>query len=151
MEDFEKELQAVVDEFTRKKGKVKQKQKEEKLASNQKMKTFQQLVRNVIHPIMLQCRDFIDKKGGVSKTESTGLAGIIFEIQSKASKRGVHMANITFSLDTFPSGKIKIVQKIEYQIVSEEYCEENQLTKDYVKSKLLEIVRKFYNESLRYV
>ena len=151
MEDFEKELQAVVDEFTRTKEKIKQKQKKEKLASDQKMKTFQQIVSNVIHPIMLECRDFISKKGEVSRIDSGGLADIIFEIQSKKLSKGVHMANITFSLDTFPSGKIKIVQKIEYQTVSEEFCEENLLTKDYVRGKLVEIVKKFYDECLKYV
>ena len=67
MEDFEKELQAVVDDFTTKKVKIKQKQKKEKLASDQKMKTFQQIVSNVIHPVILECRDFINKKGEVSK------------------------------------------------------------------------------------
>jgi hypothetical protein len=87
----------------------------------------------------------------VSRIDSTGLADIIFEIQSKTLQKGVHMVNITFSLDTFPSGRIKIVQKIEYQTVSEEYCEENQLTKDYVRSKLVEIVKKFYDECLKYV
>jgi hypothetical protein len=151
MEDFEKELQAVVDEFTRKKGETKQKQEKEKLASDQKRQTFQQIVSNVIHPIMLECRDFINKKGEVSRIDSGGLADIIFEIQSKTLSKGVHMANITFSLDTFPSGRIKIVQKIEYQTVSEEYCEENQLTKEYVRSKLVEIVKKFYDECLKYV
>jgi hypothetical protein len=151
MEDFEKELQAVVDEFARKKEEIKQKQEKEKVASDQRMQTFQQVVTDIISPLMLECRDFINKKGQVSRIESTGLGDIIFEIQSKTSKRGVHMANITFSLDTFPSGKIKIVQKIEYQISSEEYCEENQLTKDFVRSKLVEIVKKFYDESLRYV
>ena len=151
MEDFDKELQAVVDEFTRKKGEIKKKQDKEKLASDQKRQTFQQIVTNVIHPIMLECRDFINKKGEVSRIDSGGLADIIFEIQSKALHRGVHMANITFSLDTFPSGRIKIVQKIEYQTVSEEYCEENQLTKEYVRSKLVEIVKKFYDECLKYV
>jgi hypothetical protein len=151
MKDFEKELQAVVDEFTRKRGEIKQKQEKEKLASDQKRQTFQQIVSDVIHPIMLECRDFINKKGEVSRIDSTGLADIIFEIQSKTLQGGVHMANITFSLDPFPSGKIKILQKIEYQTVSEEYCDENQLTKDYVRSKLVEIVKKFYDESLRYV
>jgi hypothetical protein len=151
MEDFEKELQAVVDEFTRKKGETKQKQEKEKLASDQKRQTFQQIVSNVIHPIMLECRDFFNKKGEVSRIDSGGLADIIFEIQSKTLSKGVHMANITFSLDTFPSGRIKIVQKIEYQTVSEEYCEENQLTKEYVRSKLVEIVKKFYDECLKYV
>jgi hypothetical protein len=151
MEDFEKELQAVVDQFTRKKGETKQKQEKEKLASDQKRQTFQQIVSNVIHPIMLECRDFINKKGEVSRIDSGGLADIIFEIQSKTLSKGVHMANITFSLDTFPSGRIKIVQKIEYQTVSEEYCEENQLTKEYVRSKLVEIVKKFYDECLKYV
>jgi hypothetical protein len=62
MEDFEKELQAVVDEFTSKKGETKQKQEKEKLASDQKRQTFQQIVSDVIHPIMLECRDFINKK-----------------------------------------------------------------------------------------
>ena len=38
MEDFDKELQAVVDEFTRKKGETKQKQEKEKLAIDQKRK-----------------------------------------------------------------------------------------------------------------
>jgi hypothetical protein len=151
MEDFEKELQAIVDEFTRKKGETKQKQEKEKLASDQKRQTFQQIVSNVIHPIMLECRDFINKKGEVSRIDSGGLADIIFEIQSKTLSKGVHMANITFSLDTFPSGRIKIVQKIEYQTVSEEYCEENQLTEGYVRSKLVEIVKKFYDECLKYV
>jgi hypothetical protein len=151
MEDFDKELQAVVDEFTRKKGEIKKKQDKEKLASDQKRQTFQQIVTNVIHPIMLECRDFINKKGEVSRIDSGGLADIIFEIQSKTLQRGVHMANITFLLDTFPSGRIKIVQKIEYQTVSEEYCEENQLTKEYVRSKLVEIVKKFYDECLKYV
>ncbi len=151
MEDFEKELQAVVDDFTTKKVKIKQKQKKEKLASDQKMKTFQQIVSNVIHPVILECRDFINKKGEVSRIESTGLGDIIFEIQGKTLQRAVHMASITFSLDTFPSGKIKIVQKIEYEIVSEEFCEQNQLTNDYVRTKLVEIVKKFYNECLKYV
>jgi hypothetical protein len=151
MEDFDKELQAVVDEFTIKKGEIKKKQDKEKLASDQKRQTFQQIVTNVIHPIMLECRDFINKKGEVSRIDSGGLADIIFEIQSKTLSKGVHMANITFSLDTFPSGRIKIVQKIEYQTVSEEYCEENQLTKEYVRSKLVEIVKKFYDECLKYV
>ena len=151
MEDFEKELQAVVDEFARKKGKIKQRQKKEKLARDQKMKTFQQIVSSIIHPIMLECRDFINKKGEVPRIESTGLGDIIFEIQGKTLQRGVHMASITFSLDTFPSGKIKIVQKIEYETVSEEFCEENQLTKDYVRGKLVEIVKKFYDECLKYV
>jgi hypothetical protein len=151
MEDFEKELQVIVDEFTRKKGETKQKQENEKRASDQKRQTFQQTVTDVIHPIMLECRDFINKKGEVSRIDSGGLADIIFEIQSKTLGKGVHMANITFSLDTFPSGKIKIVQKIEYETVSEEYCEENQLTKDYVRSKLVEIVKKFYDECLKYV
>jgi hypothetical protein len=150
MEDFEKELQAIVDEFTRKKEETKQKQEKEKLASDQQRQTFQQIVSDVIHPVMLECRDFINKKGEVSRIDSTGLADIIFEIQSK-TLHGVHMVNITFSLDTFPSGRIKIVQKIEYQPVSEEYCEENQLTKDYVRSKLVEIVKKFYDECLKYV
>ena len=151
MEDFDKELQAVVDEFTRKKGEIKKKQDNEKVASDQKRQTFQQIVTNVIHPIMLECRDFINKKGEVSRIDSGGLADIIFEIQSKTLQRGVHMANITFSLDIFPSGRIKIVQKIEYQTVSEEYCEENQLTKEYVRSKLVEIVKKFYDECLKYI
>ena len=151
MEDFEKELQAIVDEFTRKKEETKQKQEKEKLASDQQRQTFQQIVSDVIHPVMLECRDFINKKGGVSRIDSTGLADIIFEIQSKTLQKGVHMVNITFSLDTFPSGRIKIVQKIEYQTVSEEYCEENQLTKEYVRSKLVEIVKKFYDECLKYV
>lgn len=151
MEDFEKELQSVVDEFKRKKGEIKQKQEKEKLAMDQKRQTFRQIVTDLIHPIMLECRDFINKTGEVSRIESTGLADIIFEIQSKTLQGGVHMANITFSLDTFPSGKIKIVQKIENQSVSEEYCEENQLTKNYVRSKLVEIVKKFYDESLMYV
>lgn len=151
MENFERELEAVVDEFTRKKEEIKQKQEKEKVASDQRMQTFQQIVTDIISPLMLECRDFINKKGQVSTIESTGLGDIIFEIQSKTSQRGVHMANITFSLDTFPSGKIKIVQKIEYQTVSEEYCEENQLTKDYVRSKLVEIVKKFYDECLKYV
>jgi hypothetical protein len=151
MEDFEKELQAVVDEFARKKEEIKQKQEKEKVASDQRIQTFQQIVTDLISPLMLECRDFMNKKGQVSRLESTGLGDIIFEIQSKTSKRGVHMANITFSLDTFPSGKIKIVQKIDYQISSEEYCEENQLTKDFVRSKLVEIVKKFYDESLKYV
>jgi len=152
MEDFEKELQAVVDEFTRKKGETKQMQEKEKLASDQKRQTFQQIVTDVIHPIMLECRDFINKKGEVSTIDSGGgLADIIFEIQSKTLGKGVHMANITFSLDAFPSGKIKIVQKIEYETVSEEYCEENQLTKVYVRSKLVEIVKKFFDECLKYV
>jgi hypothetical protein len=115
------------------------------------MQTFQQIVTDIISPLMLECRDFINKKGQVSRIESTGLGDIIFEIQSKTSQRGVHMANITFSLGTVPSGKIKIVQKIEYQTVSEEYREENQLTKDFVRSKLVEIVKKFYDESLKYV
>jgi hypothetical protein len=87
----------------------------------------------------------------VSRIDSSGLADIIFEIQSKTLGKGVHMANITFSLDTFPSRKIKIVQKIEYETVTEEYTEENQLTKDYVRSKLVEIVKKFYDECLKYV
>jgi hypothetical protein len=151
MENFERELEAVVDEFTRKKEEIKQKQEKEKVASDQRMQTFQQIVTDIISPLMLECRDFINKKGQVSTIESTGLGDIIFEIQSKTSQRGVHMANITFSLDTFPSGKIKIVQKIEYQTVSEEYCEEIQLTKDYVRSKLVDIVKKFYDESLKYV
>jgi Tfp pilus tip-associated adhesin PilY1 len=151
MENFERELEAVVDEFTRKKEEIKQKQEKEKVASDQRMQTFQQIVTDIISPLMLECRDFINKKGQVSTIESTGLGDIIFEIQSKTSQRGVHMANITFSLDTFPSGKIKIVQKIEYQTVSEEYCEEIQLTKDYVRSKLIDIVKKFYDESLKYV
>jgi hypothetical protein len=151
MENFERELEAVVDEFTRKKEEIKQKQEKEKVASDQRMQTFQQIVTDIISPLMLECRDFINKKGQVSTIESTGLGDIIFEIQSKTSQIGVHMANITFSLDTFPSGKIKIVQKIEYQTVSEEYCEEIQLTKDYVRSKLVDIVKKFYDESLKYV
>jgi hypothetical protein len=151
MENFERELEAVVDEFTRKKEEIKQKQEKEKVASDQRMQTFQQIVTDIISPLMLECRDFINKKGQVSTIESTGLGDIIFEIQSKTSQRGVHMANITFPLDTFPSGKIKIVQKIEYQTVSEEYCEEIQLTKDYVRSKLVDIVKKFYDESLKYV
>lgn len=151
MENFERELEAVVDEFTRKKEQIKQKQEKEKVDSDQRMQTFQQIVTDIISPLMLECRDFINKKGQVSTIESTGLGDIIFEIQSKTSQRGVHMANITFSLDTFPSGKIKIVQKIEYQTVSEEYCEEIQLTKDYVRSKLVDIVKKFYDESLKYV
>jgi hypothetical protein len=151
MENFERELEAVVDEFTRKKEEIKQKQEKEKVASDQRMQTFQQIVTDIISPLMLECRDFINKKGQVSTIESTGLGDIIFEIQSKTSQRGVHMANITFSLDTFPSGKIKIVQKIEYQTVSEEYCEEIQLTKDFVRSKLVDIVKKFYDESLKYV
>ena len=88
MEDFEKELQAVVDEFARKKGKIKQKQKKEKLASDQKMKTFQQIVSSIIHPIMLECRDFINKKGEVPRIESTGLGDIIFEIQGKNITEG---------------------------------------------------------------
>jgi hypothetical protein len=151
MQDFERELEAVLDEFTRKKEEIKQKQEKEKITSDQKMQTFQQIVTDIISPLILECRDFINKKGQVSRIESTGLGDIIFEIQSKTSQRGVHMANITFSLGTFPSGKIKIVQKIEYQTVSEEYCEENQLTKDFVRSKLVEIVKKFYDESLKYV
>jgi hypothetical protein len=151
MQDFERELEAVVDEFTRKKEEIKQKQEKEKITSDQRMQTFQQIVTDIISPLILECRDFINKKGQVSRIESTGLGDIIFEIQSKTSQRGVHMANITFSLATFPSGKIKIVQKIEYQTVSEEYCEENQLTKDFVRSKLVEIVKKFYDESLKYV
>ena len=100
---------------------------------------------------MLECRDFINKKGEISRVDSTGLGDIIFEIQSKSLQRGVHMTNITFMLDTFLGSKIKIMQKIEYQISSEEYCEENQLTKDYVRRKLVEIVKKFYDESLKYV
>ena len=147
MEDLEKELETIIEEFTRKKEEINQKQEKEKLASDQQRQTFQQIVTDIIRPLMLVCRDFINKKGEVSRIDSTGLGDIIFEIQSKTSQKGVHMVNITFSLDTFPSGKIKSMQKIEYQIRSEEYCEDNQLTKDYVRSKLVEIVKKFYDES----
>jgi hypothetical protein len=61
------------------------------------------------------------------------------------------MANFTFSIDILRTGKIKIVQEIVYQIHSEEYRDENQLTKDYARSKLVETVKKFYHESLKYV
>ena len=99
---------------------------------------------------MLECWDFINKKGEVSRIDSTGLEDIIFEIHSRTLRRGVHMANITFSIDTLRTGEIKIVQKIEYQIHSEEYRKENQLTKDYVRSKHVETVKKFYHDSLKY-
>jgi hypothetical protein len=62
MEDFEKELQAVVDEFARKKEEIKQKQEKEKVSSDQRMQTFQQIVTDIISPLMLECRDFINKK-----------------------------------------------------------------------------------------
>ncbi len=139
MSDIEKELGPIIEEFNRSaEAEEAKKQREAYIARHERFKT---LVSEVINPSMIEYVRYLNESGQNARINiHWHFFDIIFEIHGNPLRKHGTMGTLEFSQ---VNDKIKVVEQIRGYSTDELY-NENQITKEVVKNKVVNFIKKFF-------
>jgi hypothetical protein len=143
MEDLDKELGSVVDEFVKKKGEIRDNNERERQKRIAKIVDFKDLFKNVVEPIIVEYVKYLNEKKNQNSrmTRDPHFAEVAFTIGSDQLSPHNHTASIKFKKD---ENRIKIEEQIDKDAWTEN-CERNQLTPEFVRTKLSNLIKTYFN------
>jgi len=139
MSDIEKELGPIIEEFNRSaEAEEAKEQREAYIAIHERFKT---LVSDVINPSMIEYVRYLNESGQNARINiHWHFFDIIFEIHGNPLRTHGIMGTLEFSQ---VNDKIKVVEQIRGYSTDELY-NEDQITKELVKNKVVNFIKKFF-------
>jgi hypothetical protein len=141
MTDIGKELDPIIDEFYRKRQAISEEAENQREVYIAKKERFRKLINDIIHPTMIDFAEYLNGKG---QNARINLNKHFFDIEFVIHGNELPTHSYTGSANFSQEGdKIKIVEAFAGNS-TDEICQENEVTKEFVKNKLMKLIKNFY-------
>jgi len=146
MSGIDKELDPIFDQFKKKREEIMDKTQKVQEAHIARSNEFRDLFKNIVHPVMVECVQYLDSKGEEFKNSKVKIHQNFPEIEFRVDYFSYtdinRSAEIIFSSK---DDKVKIVEKDYKSADKEMFLERSELTIDFVTKKLTEFIKSFLN------
>ncbi len=141
MEDIEKELGPVLDEYNKMQRKIKENKRQEREQYIAREKEFKVLFDKIVKPVMADYSKYLETKNIDSYiTEDPNMADMAFGFHPSGLTERLRSAEIKFSRQ---DKKLKIVERNEMATVESNY-EKQDLNQEFVRKKLTDLIKNFF-------
>jgi hypothetical protein len=141
MTDIGKELDPIIDEFnTKREANIREAEKQTD-ANITKRERFTQLINDTIQPTMIDFTQYLIDRG---QNARINLNKHFFDIEFVILPSELHPHNYKGSVKFSQEGdKIKVAEDLAGNQTNE-ICDENEVSKEFVKNKLMNLIKNFY-------
>jgi hypothetical protein len=141
MEDIEKELGPLLDEYNNMQQKIKGKKRQEREQYIAREKEFKDLFNTIVKPVMADYSKYLETKNIDSYiTEDPNIAEIAFGFHPSDLTERRRSAEINFSRQ---DEKLRVVERNEMATVESNY-EKQDLTHEFIRRKITDLIKNFF-------